>query len=129
EGIQLSPEYTHNDYLNTLADWGAVGTGLVAAAWLLWALGVCQTWSSVRLSSGDLGGKSGSNKFAFVFGASVGLFAILVHSVVDFNMHIPANAILAVTLMALVSSHLRFATESYWFRARLGFKVAATVLV
>ena len=129
EGIQLSPEHTHNDYLNTLADWGAVGTGLVAAAWLLWAFGVWQSWSSVRLSTGDLGGKSGSNKFAFVFGASIGLLAILLHSVVDFNMHIPANAILAVTLMALVSSHLRFATESYWFRARLGLKIGASILV
>src|SRR5579859_4754794 len=26
EDVQLSPEYAHNDYLNTLADWGLVGT-------------------------------------------------------------------------------------------------------
>jgi hypothetical protein len=106
-----------------------VGTTLVVGAWALFGLGVFKTWSSVRLSSGDLGGKSGSNKFAFVFGGSVGLIAILLHSVVDFNLHIPANAILAVTLMALVSSHLRFATESYWFRVCLVLKVTATVLV
>ncbi len=129
EGIQMSPEHTHNDYLNTLADWGAVGTGLVTAAWVLLGLGVSKTWSAVRLSSGDLGGKSGSNKFAFVFGGCVGLVAILLHSVVDFNMHIPANAILAVTLMALITSHLRFATENYWFRLRFGLKAAASVLV
>jgi O-antigen ligase len=128
EGIQVNPEYTHNDYLNSLADWGAIGTGLVACAWVLLAFGVWKTWSSVRLSSGDLGGKSGSNKFAFVFGASVGLIAILLHSVVDFNMHIPANAILAIALMALISSHLRFATESFWFRVRLPLKVAASCL-
>jgi O-antigen ligase len=129
EGIQMSPEYAHNDYLNTLADWGTVGTALTVAAWLLLALGIAKTWSSVRLSSGDLGGKSGSNKFAFVFGASVGLVAILLHSVVDFNMHIPANAILAVALMALVSGHLRFATEGYWFRCRTWIKVALSVFV
>jgi O-antigen ligase len=128
-GIQLNPEYTHNDYLNTLADWGAVGTALVVAAWGLLSLGVAKTWSSVRLSSGDIGRKSGSNKFAFVFGASLGLIAILLHSVVDFNMHIPANAILAITLMALITSHQRFATESYWFRLRPVLKAAATVLV
>ena len=46
-----------------------------------------------------------------MLGASLGLAAILAHSAVDFNMHIPANAILAITLMALLSSHLRFATE------------------
>jgi O-antigen ligase len=125
--IQLNPEYAHNDYLNTLADWGTVGSVLVAGAMVLLALGVIKTWSSVRLSTGELGGKSGSNKFAFVFGASVGLLALLLHSVVDFNMHIPANAILAVTLMALISSHLRFATEAYWFRLRPAFKVLASV--
>lgn len=114
----MSPDYVHNDYLNSLADWGLVGTVLIASAWLLLALGVFKTWSSVRLSTGELGGKSGSNKFAVVFGASVGLIALLLHSVVDFNMHIPANAILAVTLMALISSHLRFATEAYWFRVQ-----------
>jgi O-antigen ligase len=128
EGIQMSPDYTHNDYLNTLADYGAIGTAFVVGAWALLGLGVAKTWSSVRLSSGDLGGKSGSNKFAFVFGASVGLIALLLHSVVDFNMHIPANAILATTLMALVSSHLRFATDNFWFRWHPALKVAATVL-
>jgi O-antigen ligase len=129
EGVQMNPEYTHNDYLNTLADWGTVGAAFVAAALLFLALGVGKTWSSIRLSSGDLGGKSGSNKFAFVFGASIGLVAILLHSVVDFNMHIPANAILAIALMALISSHLRFATESYWFKFPLPLKVVATVVV
>ena len=129
EGIQMSPDYAHNDYLNTLADWGLVGTVLVLSAWLLLAWGVRKTWSAVRLSSGDLGGKSGSNKFAFVFGASVGLLAILLHSVVDFNMHIPANAILAVALMALVASHLRFATESYWFRPGVVSKLVISLTV
>jgi O-antigen ligase len=128
-GIQMSPEYAHNDYLNSLADWGSVGTVLIASAWLLLAVGVFKTWSSVRLSTGELGGKSGSNKFAVVFGASVGLIALLVHSVVDFNMHIPANAILAVTLMALISSHVRFATEAYWFRVHPVVKALMSVAI
>jgi hypothetical protein len=128
ENIQMNPEYTHNDYLNTLADYGTVGTTLVAVAWILFGFGVYKTWSSVRLSSGHIGGKSGSNKFAFVFGASIGLLAILLHSVVDFNMHIPANAILAVALMALVTSHLRFATESFWFRVPITIKVAGSIV-
>jgi len=44
------------------------------------------------------------------------LIAMLAHSVVDFNMHIPANALVAVALMALVTSQLRFATERFWFK-------------
>jgi O-antigen ligase len=118
EGVQASPDRTHNDYLNTLADYGIIGTALVGVFLGLLGWGVARTWRSVRLSSGDLGGKSGSNKFAYVFGASLGLVAILIHSVVDFNMHIPANALLAVALMAWLSSHLRFATEQYWFGLR-----------
>ena len=129
ETIQMDPEYTHNDYLNTLADWGVAGSALVAAALGLFAWGLARTWRSVRLSSGDIGGKSGSNKFAFVFGATVGIVAILLHSVVDFNMHIPANAILAITLLALASSHLRFATESYWFRLPRVLTAGSSILI
>ena len=53
--------------------------------------------------------------------------AILIHSLLDFNMLIHANAILAVTLMALLSGYLRFATERYWWTARLGTKLLLTI--
>jgi tetratricopeptide (TPR) repeat protein len=101
---------------------------LVASAWVLLYLGVIRTWRFVRGTVADLGGNQ-SNKFAFVLAASVGLFAILLHSVVDFNLHIPANAILAVTLMALLSSHLRFTSEKYWVTARVALRSALTLIV
>ncbi len=123
EGVQLSPDRVHNDYLNTLVDWGVAGAVLVASAWLLLGLGILKTWPRVRPTAVDLGNKSGSNKFAFLLGASLGLVAILVHSMVDFNMHIPANAIVVVTLMALLTSQLRFATDRFWFTARIPSKV------
>jgi tetratricopeptide (TPR) repeat protein len=77
---------------------------------------VLKTWQHVRRSESEFK-TSHSNKFAFVVGSSLGLLALLIHSTVDFNMQIPANAILAISLMALLSSHLRFATEGYWVRA------------
>jgi Flp pilus assembly protein TadD len=129
EEVQLTPDRAHNDYLNTLADWGAIGFALVASAWVLLAWGVAKTWRYVGRSSPDLGGRAGSNKFAFVLGASLGLVAILAHSFVDFNMHIPANAILCVSLMALLSSHLRFATDNYWHRLRLWNRSLATLVL
>jgi O-antigen ligase len=128
EGVQLQPDRAHNDYLNALVDWGIVGVGLVASAWLLLCAGVFKTWKFVRGTPNDLGRQS-SNKFAFVLGASLGLFAILVHSAVDFNLHTPANAILVVSLMALLSAHLRFATERYWQSARLWTQVSTTVVL
>ena len=127
--IQMRPGWAHNDYLNALAEWGMVGTALVASAWILLGMGIAKTWSSVRGSPRDLGPTRHSNKFALVIGGSIGLAAILAHSLVDFNMHIPANAILAITLMALVSSCLRFATERYWVTARIWGKLAATVVL
>jgi O-antigen ligase len=127
--LQLQPDRAHNDFLNTLVDWGIVGVVLVTSAFLLLGLGIAKTWRAVRVTQRDIGEKKRSNKFAFVLGASIGLVAILVHSVFDFNMHIPANAIIAVTLMALLSSHLRFATDQYWVTARLGLKCVASVLL
>ena len=106
--------YVHNDYLNTLCEWGVVGMGLIAAAVALLYKGAIKTWSFVRHSSNHHGGHR-SNKSAFVAGASLGLLALLLHSFLDFNMHIPANAIVAVTLMALITAHWRFATERYWY--------------
>jgi O-antigen ligase len=128
QSLQGRPNRVHNDYLNTLTDWGVAGFVLVASAWALLAWGVVRTWRFVLRSERDLGSKR-SNKFAFVLGASAGLVAILIHSIVDFNMHIPANAIVVVTLMALLSGHLRFATEQYWFTARLWAKLLASAVL
>jgi tetratricopeptide (TPR) repeat protein len=70
-----------------------------------------------------------SNKFAFVVAATIGLLVLLGHSVVDFNLQIPANAILAISLTALLSSHLRFATEHYWVSAGTVTKTLASLVL
>src|SRR6266481_456851 len=128
ENVQLQPERAHNDYLNALTDWGIVGLTIVMTGLALIFLGVIRTWRFVRGVPSDLEQKS-SNKFAFVVGGSAGLVAALVHSMVDFNMHIPANALIAVTLMALLSSHLRFATERYWVTLGPGIKATASAVI
>jgi tetratricopeptide (TPR) repeat protein len=51
------------------------------------------------------------------------------HSIVDFNMHVPANAILAITLMALLSAHVRFATDGFWSSAKWPSRVAVTAVL
>jgi O-antigen ligase len=128
-GVQLQPDWVHNDYLNTLADWGIVGTLIVIAAWVLLGIGVVQTWRAVRPQYSDFSPLQGSNKFAITLGATLGLFAILAHSWVDFNMHIPANAILCVSLMAVLASHIRFATNRYWYSANLPVKLILSVAI
>jgi len=119
--IQTNPDRVHNDYLNTLTDFGIVGALLVAAAWVLLYFCAIWTWRFVRGSPQTIG-EHFSNKLTVVLGASMGLLAILIHSFVDFNTHIPANAIVMVTLMAILTCYLRFATDRYWFTARLWAK-------
>ena len=128
-GLQFRPDRVHNDYLNTLADWGLVGAILVLTCWALFYYQVFHGWKFVQRSQNDLGAKR-SNKSAFVAGGAIGLLAILVHSFWDYNMHVPANAILTVTLMAIVASHYRFASERYWHTVRwpLRIPVTATLL-
>jgi O-antigen ligase len=126
--VQPRAGYVHNDYLNTLVDWGAVGAALVAAAWLLVYWGIFRCWKHVRGARDDFSRKK-SSKLALMTGAALGLGAILIHSLVDFNMQMPANAILAITLMALLSSQWRFATDRYWVSAGVTIKCLATLLL
>ena len=127
ERMQNRPDRAHNDYLNLLADWGTTGGIIVLAGMATFAACLWETRKRVHRSERDLGGRGASNRFAFFLGASAGLLALAAHSVVDFNLHIPANAILGVTLLALLTSNLRFATERYWVNARLPVKLLATV--
>lgn len=116
--LQLQPEFVHNDYLNVLADWGIVGAVILLLALVALGMGLVKVSRHVRRSENELSSNR-SNKFAFVLGGTIALLALLIHATVDFNLQIPANAILAVSLVALLSSHWRFATERYWFSARL----------
>lgn len=125
---QLQPERVHNDYLNLLADWGGVGAAIVLVGLGLLAWGILKIWRKVQ-RDGGIFASSQSDKFAFVLGATMGLLALAVHSLLDFNLHIPANAIVATTLVALLSSHYRFATERHWFSLRWPAKSTATLLL
>ena len=76
-------DYPHNDYLQMLAEGGVVG--LVSFLWLLFNALRMLTWKKDPLARG----------------AAAGFIAILVHSFFDFNLQIPANAYIFVTLMAI----------------------------
>jgi O-antigen ligase len=125
ERIQMQPDRAHNDYLNLLADWGAAGGLITLAGMIVFGTGLWRTRNRVRRMEKEF--QSGySNRYAFFWGAAAGLLALAVHSFVDFNLHIPANAILGVTLLALLSSNLRFVTERYWLNAHLPLKLLLT---
>ena len=83
----------HNDYLHFVSE---TGLPLIAVmAWMMVALfirGFKKLNNPSRLVRG------------ITLGAMSGITAILVHSIFDFNLHIPANAILFTVLAALVVS-------------------------
>jgi O-antigen ligase len=126
ERVQAQPDRAHNDYLNLLADWGTAGGIITLAGMTIFSAGLWQTRRHVRRVEKEF--KSGhSNRLAFYLGAAAGLLALAVHSIVDFNLHIPANALVGITLLALLSSNLRFATERFWYNIRLPLKIIATL--
>ena len=88
--------HTHNDYLEGLAEAGLLG-GLCCA----WFLGVLFFESIRRLPPGN-------HAFAATLQLSglVGCIGFLVHSLVDFNLHIPANILLFFLLANLVTSDI-----------------------
>ena len=126
--IQLRPDHAHNDYLNLLADWGALGAAIVLAGVVLFGIGLIQVWPHIRRNENDFRSTT-SNRFAFYTGGICGLAALLVHSLSDFNLHIPANALIGVTIMALLASNLRFVTERWWTHAGWGLKSTLTLLI
>jgi len=83
--------HTHNDYLEALAE-----TGMAGGLCCLWFLAVLFTESVKGLK--ELGSSFGA---ALNLSGLVGCCGLLVHSLIDFNLHIPANA-----LLFFVSAHL-----------------------
>jgi O-antigen ligase len=88
--------HSHNDYLEALAETGALG-GLCCASFLgLWLLETRKRlFQPVSAFSVSL-----------QFAAFVGCIGFLVHSFVDFNLHIPANALLFLLMAHLASTEV-----------------------
>jgi O-antigen ligase len=92
--------HTHNDYLEALAETGIAG-GLCCA----WFLGVLLAESLKRL-------RQLINSFtgALQLSGLVACCGFLVHSLVDFNLHIPSNALLFFLMAHLASSEIQQGT-------------------
>ena len=128
ENLQSRPDRAHNDYLNLLADWGVVGGVIVFTGIGIFIIYLQKTWPHVRREENAFGSGQ-SNRFAFFLGAVGALTALSAHSVVDFNLHIPANALVAVLLLGLVTSNVRFASEQHWVRLRRPLKIIFTLVL
>ncbi len=122
ESIHQRPGRVHNDYLNTLVDWGVLGAAIAGggAFLLLWSL--VRSRKYLERSSRDLGARRSSNRTAFLLGAIGSATALGVHSLFDFNLHVPSNALLLAVILAMAASHTRFLTSRHWVRNTLGLR-------
>jgi tetratricopeptide (TPR) repeat protein len=99
-GFLNDPHWTHNDYLNTLSDYGVVGGALwlAAGAGLLW-LG----WREVRRARAKEATDPATDGPAMCrLGWFVGLLAFAFHLAVDFHTKVPALAFAAAIVTALL---------------------------
>ena len=83
--------HAHNDYLQFASEFGLAALVLLGFSVLasLWAAVSAQIVRRDRLLQG------------MGFAATMGIVSLLIHSAVDFNLQIPANAAMFVVLMAL----------------------------
>ena len=90
----LVVNHSHNDYAEALAETGAIGgfCGLVFLVILFY-----MSWKILNVE-GD------PRSFAYHAGALVACLGLLVHAGVDFNFHIPSNALVFLLQSALATS-------------------------
>jgi O-antigen ligase len=92
----------HNDYLQLLVEMGALGF-----AAMLWFIGISY-YRGIR----KMGNWSRDPNGAVALAALLGITGILVHSWLDFNLQIPANAAFFYVLCVVAAMKPRFGTSS-----------------
>ena len=90
----LIVNHSHNDYVEALAETGVFG-GLCGLVFLVFLFGMAWKILSVE---GD------PRSFAYHVGALVACLGLLVHAGVDFNFHIPSNALIFLLQSVLATS-------------------------
>jgi O-antigen ligase len=104
ENMQWDPVRAHNDYLDLLAEYGCVG----AAAFLIFfILHLRAAWKNlVRSGSKNIASSTRllSNRLALQIGAIGAVSAYVIHSIFDFNLHIPANIVLLAFVFGILAN-------------------------
>jgi cytochrome c-type biogenesis protein CcmH/NrfG len=101
--IQPDPRFAHNDYLQLLAEFGVVG--LVTLLFFLF-VHARSGWKALDdfITQRNEFEPFGNTPMALTIGALSAMAAMTIHSIVDFNMHIPANALLMACVCGMLAN-------------------------
>lgn len=88
---QSSFVYAHNDYLQLLSETGLAGSLFIFLFFMQYFRSLFKIWLK----------RHNTYAVCLTFGAAASLFVMLVYSFLDFNLHIPANALLFFVIMGL----------------------------
>jgi O-antigen ligase len=101
--VQNDPIHVHNDYLHLLAEFGVIGAA-VFGVFLFWHLGSGFRSISRLAREAQERSETRSHELALLIGALCAVGAYLMHSVVDFNLHIPANALVMAFAFGIIAN-------------------------
>jgi hypothetical protein len=102
--IQSDPVHAHCDYLELVAEYGLVGAlcmGLFLFAHIRKAIA---SLSDILRQNLIPSGMLASDDFAIQLGVFCAVVGLAIHSVVDFDMHIPGNALIFAFLFGVIAN-------------------------
>ena len=114
--------YAHNDWVQSLAEFGLVGAGLGLCVLVLHLAAGWRAFGSEIRSRMASGSQPTSLRAALQIGAFAAMGAFAVHSFFDFNLQIPANVLLLAACLGLLASPGRRRAETV--REAVGIRVA-----
>ncbi len=103
--IQADPEHAHSDYLETLAEYGLVGfAGMSFLVFIHCYSGMLAVGASAKTASAEPFAPIRDNRIALQIGSLSALAAYLVHSMTDFNLHVPGNALMFAFFFGIMAN-------------------------
>jgi O-antigen ligase len=100
--VLADPQHVHNDYLELLAEYGVVGCVLMAAFLGIHLFSAFRGLHRVVEEKLKPAWRTSSNELALIVGGLSGVFALFAHSIIDFNLHIPANTLVVAFILGIL---------------------------
>ena len=102
--MQQDPVDVHNDYLHLLAEYGIAGAAAFLFLFVAHARRAWLTFAELGLRRVAAGAPASSDRLALNIGALSAVAAYVVHSAVDYNLHVPANALLMACVFGIIAA-------------------------